>query len=347
MIDLLSMDQQNMVDFLSEAGFSSFRGKQVYQWCHVKEVFDFEQMTNLPRNLREYLRANVSLCRGELLAQQKSDDGKTVKFLLSFHGDLIETVLMCYDRMKARDRHTLCVSTQVGCGMGCRFCATGQSGLKRNLTCGEIVDQVNFVNQYLRERGEEPVSNIVYMGMGEPLQNYDALLKSVRILNHAKKIGMRRVTISTCGLIHEIDRLASEKLQLTLAVSLHGANQNLRASLMPIARQNPLNDLMRSLEHYIALTGRRVTLEYAMFQKINDSLKDADDLIRLIDGGCFHVNLVPGNLVEGTNLFRSDEKRIRAFMNKLESNGISVTIRESKGKDIEGACGQLRARYKK
>ena len=347
MIDLLSMDQSDMETFLIAHGFPKFRGKQLYQWLHKQEVFSFDAMTNLPKDLKSFLKANTYLSRGILKAVSPSKDGETVKFLLQFGDDLIETVMMHYHRKNARDRNTLCVSTQVGCGMGCKFCATGQGGLKRNLTVGEIVDQVNFANEYLREAGESPISNLVYMGMGEPFANYDAMLKSICILNDAKEIGMRRITVSTCGLIPEIQNLAAEKMQLILAVSLHGASDEIRTKLMPINKRYPLKELMAALDHYIKETGRRVTLEYALFQGINDRDEDAKALVEILKNNLYHVNLVPGNPVDGTGLRSSAPERIKAFLQILESGHIPVSIRESKGRDIDGACGQLRAKYQK
>lgn len=347
MIDLLSMDQQDMERFAADQGFPGFRGKQLYQWCHKNEVFQFEEMTNLPKAFRDFLSEHAAIQRGRKRTESVSADGETIKFLLQFGEDLIETVLMRYSRQKARDRSTLCVSTQVGCAMGCKFCATGQNGLRRNLSVGEIVDQVNFANAFLREHGESPVSNVVYMGMGEPLANYDAVLKSIRILNDAKGIGMRRISLSTCGLVPEIQRLAKENLQLTLAVSLHGAEDELRNKLMPINKRYPLSLLMPTLTHYIAETGRRITIEYALFDHVNDTLADAEALAQRLKDSLFHVNLVPGNPVAGTDLKEPDAERIQKFCEYLEREHIPVSIRESKGRDIDGACGQLRAKYQK
>lgn len=346
-MDLLSMDQGDMERLMTEHGFPKFRGRQLYQWIHEKEVFDFEAMKNLPGALRSFLAEHTELRRGEKAAESASKDGETVKFLLRFGEDAIETVLMQYRRKSARDRNTLCVSTQVGCAMGCKFCATGQGGLKRNLTVGEIIDQVNYANAYLRERGEEPISNVVYMGMGEPLANYDALLKSIRILNDAKHIGMRRISVSTCGLIPEIERLMKEELQLTLAISLHSATEAKRAQLMPINKKYPLADLMPVLDRYIEKTGRRITVEYALFDGVNDGDEDARALAALLRQKLYHVNLVPGNPVEGANLCEPSAEGVGNFVALLEKSGISVSIRESKGRDIDGACGQLRAKYRK
>lgn len=347
MTDLLSMDQKDMEELAAEHGFPAFRGKQLYQWCHKKEVFHFDEMKNLPKDFRCFLAENTVLHRGQKIAESVSENGETVKFLLRFGEEYIETVLMCYSRKKARDRNTLCVSTQAGCAMGCKFCATGQGGLRRNLSAGEIVEQVNFANDFLRRRGEPPVSNIVYMGMGEPLANYDAVLKSIRVLNDAKEIGMRRISVSTCGLVPEIQRLAKENLQLTLAVSLHGAEEELRSQLMPINKKYPLSVLMPALAEYISRTGRRVTIEYALFDHVNDRREDAESLGRLLKDSLFHVNLVPGNPVAGTELRESSAERIHNFRSELEKQHVPVSIRESKGRDIDGACGQLRAKYQK
>lgn len=347
MIDLLSMDQRDMEQLVLENGFPKFRSQQLYQWIHVNEVFSFEEMKNLPKAFRSFLEEHTEIRRGEKIAESRSKDGDTVKFLLQFGEDLIETVLMRYHRKSTRDRNTLCVSTQVGCGMGCKFCATGQGGLKRDLTAGEIVDQVNYANAYLKERGEEPVSNLVYMGMGEPLANYDALLKSIRILNDAKEIGMRRISVSTCGLIPETEALMKEELPLTLAVSLHSARDEVRSGLMPINKRYPISSLMPTLDRYIEKTGRRITMEYALFDRVNDSREDAIALTGLLKHKLYHVNIVPGNPVAGTELKEPSSERIRDFVAVLEKEGIPVSIRESKGRDIDGACGQLRAKYQK
>ncbi len=346
MIDLLSLAQQDMEALAVANGFPKFRGKQLYEWCHKKEVFDYDAMTNLPRDFIAFLKANAVINRGELMTVSASAKKDALKFLLRFDdGVLIETVLLRYHLKSGGDRNTLCVSTQAGCAMGCKFCATAKNGLKRNLTTGEIIDQVNFANAYLRQNNGESVSNIVYMGMGEPLANYDAVWKSIGILNDAKNIGMRRITVSTCGLVPAIDRLAAEGAQLTLAVSLHSANDALRQKLMPIAKKYPLNQLIPALDRYMALTKRRVTIEYALFDGVNDSIKDGEELALLLQHKGFHVNLIPGNPVAGTDLATSPKRRIAAFAAILKEHNIETSIRESKGQDVEGACGQLRANY--
>lgn len=345
MIDLLSMDQQEMETFAEENGFPKFRGKQLYEWCHKKEVFDYDAMTNLPKDFIACLKTNAEIKRGVEVTESPSREGAAIKFLLCFDDVFIETVLMRYTRNSARDRNTLCVSTQAGCGMGCQFCATAKNGLSRNLTAGEIIDQVNFANAYLQDSDEEHVSNVVYMGMGEPLANYEAVLKSIHILNDAKNIGMRRITVSTCGLVPAIDRLAKEHLQLTLAVSLHGPNDTLRQQLMPIAKKYPLSPLMAALDRYIAETNRRITIEYALFHDVNDGEGEAKELALLLRKKLFHVNLIPGNPIPETGLTASSKQKIAAFAAVLTKNGIETTIRESRGQDVNGACGQLKAKY--
>ncbi|HMM05598.1 MAG TPA: 23S rRNA (adenine(2503)-C(2))-methyltransferase RlmN [Clostridiales bacterium] len=345
MIDLLSLDQQDMEALAVANGFPKFRGKQLYEWCHKKEIFDYGAMTNLPRDFIAFLEANAVMKRGELITVKTSGQADAVKFLLDFDGALIETVLLRYHTKSGGDRNTLCVSTQAGCAMGCKFCATAKNGLSRNLTTGEIIDQVNFANAYLRQNNSESVSNIVYMGMGEPLANYDAVWRSIGILNHAKNIGMRRITVSTCGLVPAIDRLAAEHAQLTLAVSLHSANDALRQKLMPIAKKYPLDQLMEALNRYMAVTKRRVTIEYALFNRVNDGIKDAEELGLLLEHKGFHVNLIPGNPVAETGLETSPKRRIAAFAAILKEHNIETSIRESKGQDVEGACGQLRANH--
>lgn len=345
MIDLLSLAQQDMEALATANGFPKFRGKQLYEWCHKKEVFDYDAMMNLPRDFIAFLKAKAVIRRGELITLSASGKEDAIKFLLRFDDALIETVLLRYHLKSGGDRNTLCVSTQAGCAMGCKFCATAKNGLKRNLTTGEIIDQVNFANAYLKQNNGESVSNIVYMGMGEPLANYDAVWQSIGILNDAKNIGMRRITVSTCGLVPAIDRLATERSQLTLAVSLHSANDALRQKLMPIAKKYPLAQLMEALNRYMALTKRRVTIEYALFDRVNDGTKDAEELALLLQHKGFHVNLIPGNPVAGTDLKTSPKQRIAAFAAILREHNIETSIRESKGQDVEGACGQLRANH--
>ena len=345
MNDLLSMDQSDMEEFVVRLGFPKYRGRQLYEWCHHRAVFDFDAMSNLPKDLIAALKEQAAVKRGEQVDVVASVDGPAVKFLLRFDDVYIETVLMRYDPKNSRRRNTLCVSTQAGCAMGCKFCATAQSGFTRNLTAGEIVDQVNFANAYLVARGEGNVTNVVYMGMGEPLANLDNVLKSIAILNRAKEIGMRRITVSTCGLVPEIKRLAGLKLQLTLAVSLHSADDVLRAKLMPMAKRYPLKELFSALDHYIAATGRRVTIEYALFEGVNDDEAAAKALASLLKHKLFHVNLIPGNPVSATGLGGSGKERINAFLDVLTKNNVEANVRESMGSDIDGACGQLRAKH--
>lgn len=230
--------------------------------------------------------------------------------------------------------------------MRCQFCATALGGLQRNLTAGEIVEQVNYGNHYLDQRKETHITNVVYMGMGEPLANWGNVWKSIQILNDAKKIGMRRITVSTSGLVPQIRKITTLNEQFTLAVSLHAPNDSLRNRLMPINRTFPLKELFHALDEYTEKTGRRITVEYALFRGVNDTKEIADELASLLKNRLVHVNLLSGNPVKETGLMRSGKKTVRLFQNILESHGIETTLRESRGQDIDGACGQLRARDK-
>ncbi|HIZ77603.1 MAG TPA: 23S rRNA (adenine(2503)-C(2))-methyltransferase RlmN [Firmicutes bacterium] len=345
MIDLLCLTQQDMENLLYKAGFPRYRGRQLYQWCHEKEVKNLQAMANLPHQLKQWLEDNTIIGRGKRVDTRYGRDKNTVKFLLEFpEHSSIETVLMCYEREASRNRNTVCVSTQAGCGMGCRFCATALGGFQRNLTVGEIIEQVNYGNRYLKSKKEARITNVVYMGMGEPLANWDAVWKSIQILNDAKKIGMRRITVSTAGLVPQIKKITALGPQFTLAVSLHAPNDTMRNRLMPINRRFPLKELFDALDEYTEKTGRRITIEYALFAGVNDSKKTALELVNLLKGRLVHVNLLPGNPVKETGLFRSGEENVQSFLQILETNGIETTLRESRGQDIDGACGQLRGK---
>lgn len=344
MIDILSLNKSNMEKMAVDAGFPAFRGRQLYHWCHEKDVLDFSLMNNLPAAFRDYLIQNGLMEQPEIVSEKVSSDLDTVKLLLRFGNDYIETVLMRYNGENIKDRNTLCISTQVGCAMGCKFCATGLNGFSRNLTVGEIISQVNCANEYLKKTSGGRVSNIVFMGMGEPFLNFEHLIQSIEIINDAKGIGMRRITVSTCGIIPKIFEIAKMNLQLTLAVSLHSPYEKQRSDLMPVNNRFPLKELIPALDTYIEMTGKRVSIEYALFN-INDSLDHAEKLVSLLKGKLYHVNIVPGNYVEGTGLIPSDSSAVKAFLSTLEQNGIACSVRKSMGVDVEGACGQLRAKY--
>ncbi|MEG2658625.1 MAG: 23S rRNA (adenine(2503)-C(2))-methyltransferase RlmN [Clostridiales bacterium] len=343
MIDLLSLDKKDMELLMEKAGFPTFRGRQVFQWCHEKEVQSFDLMKNLPKDLKMWLTENATLGNGKKIKSIQGNDDETVKFLLEFPDNvMVETVLMSYHREKARNRNTLCLSTQSGCNLKCKFCASTINGLERNLTAGEIVEQVNFANRYLKSKNKQCVTNVVFMGMGEPLQNLDAVIKAIGILNEGKNIGMRRITVSTCGLIPEIDKLAEMKFQFTLAVSLHAPNNEIRDKLMPINRKYPVEQLITSIDNYIAKTTRRVTIEYALFKGVNDSDETAYLLAELLKGKLINVNIIPGNPVAETGLLRGEMPQVERFAEILVNQGIEAFVREPRGLDIDGACGQLR-----
>lgn len=327
---------EKLCQFLGEP---RYRAKQIYRWIYSDGVTSVEEMTNLPKRLRQNLASYDVLPVSTVLVRQSVDGTRKYLFRLR-DGQLIETVMI-----PEEDRITVCVSTQVGCAMGCAFCATGQSGYVRNLSSSEIVGQVLAVRSDLMRR----VSNIVFMGMGEPLQNYDSVMASIDIFNDPKglAIGMRHITISTCGVAPGIRRLADERLQLVLAISLHATTDEERQKLMPIARKYPLNELMSACRYYAEKTGRRITFEYALIAGVNDDAEAAGRLVKLLRGIPAHVNLIPMNPVAGTELNRSSESRIAHFAEILGRSGVSVTIRQERGTDIEAACGQLRGSYAK
>ncbi|MDO4542040.1 MAG: 23S rRNA (adenine(2503)-C(2))-methyltransferase RlmN [Bacillota bacterium] len=347
MIDLLSLREQDIVDLMTKNGFPGFRGKQIFQWCQEKGIKNFDNMRNLPDSLQVWLKENAKVGFGKIADTLVGDEGNTVKFLIKLPGEkgnfsYIETVLMCYGRVNSRQRNTVCVSTQAGCGMGCKFCASALGGLDRNLTAGEIVEQVWLSDNYLKKKNLSPVTNVVFMGMGEPLNNFNELMKAVTILNEGKNIGMRRMTVSTAGVVPKISDLAVTNSQINMAVSLHAPNDELRNKLMPINKKYPLSRLVASIDDYIAVTNRRVTIEYALFKDVNDSDATALELADLLKGKLVKVNLLRGNPVKETDLLPPDLGRVEAFGEILEENGIETMIRESRGRDINGACGQLR-----
>ncbi len=347
MIDLLSLQEEDMVRLMKDSGFPGFRGKQLFQWCQEKGVKNFDRMTNLPGTLKLWLKEHAVVGTGKIAKVIAGEKEDTIKFLFKFPSDegdcvYIETVLMCYDREKTRDRNTVCVSTQAGCAMGCKFCASALGGWERDLKIGEIVEQVWYADNYLRSRGLAPVTNVVFMGMGEPFKNFEAVMKAAMIFNEGKNIGMRRMTISTAGIVPKIRELAAVNPQITLAVSLHAPNDELRDSLMPINRKYPLKDLMAAIDDYILKSNRRVTIEYALFNDVNDGKGVGEELADLLKGKLVNVNLLKGNPVAETGLSPSPDEHISRFAAILRKAGIETTVRQSRGKDIDGACGQLR-----
>jgi 23S rRNA (adenine2503-C2)-methyltransferase len=335
---------------LEEWGEPPFRARQVWEWLYVHLADDWEQMTSLPRALRERLAAHLPLVSPRVLATQVSSDGLTRKDLLQLaDGETVETVLMRYER-----RRTACISTQVGCPIGCLFCATGQAGFRRNLSAGEIVAQALHFARILRAEGnvpaDRPLTNVVLMGMGEPLLNYEATLEAVRRLSDPQgfRLGQRHITLSTVGIVPGIDRLAKETspgggpLQITLAISLHAATDELRNRLVPINRRYGLDALFAACQRYVARTGRRVSFEWVLIAGVNDSPAQASALADRLQGLIAHVNLIPLNPTPAYDGKPPSRQAIAAFTAVLERRGIPFTVRLRRGIEIQAGCGQLR-----
>ncbi len=338
-IDIKSLDYAELQNFFESLGEKSFHAKQVYQWIHEKLANGFDEMTNLPKSLRDRLSAICSytcLVPAEVLTSRI--DG-TQKYLFRLaDGNVVESVLMKY-----KHGNSVCISTQVGCRMGCRFCASTLGGLTRQLTVSEMLDEVYRIQKISGER----VSNLVLMGTGEPLDNYENVVKFIRMLSDGQglNISQRNITLSTCGIVPKMRELAGEGLQITLALSLHASGQEKRKKLMPIACRYELGEVLEACRYYFEKTGRRTTFEYSLVGGINDSTEDAESLAELLEGMNCHVNLIPVNPIKERDFVQSGKKVIADFKNKLEKYGNNVTIRREMGRDIDGACGQLRKRY--
>lgn len=340
---IYSLELSELKKWLTENGEKAFRATQIFDWLYKKRVTSFDEMSNLSKELRTRLNEHFSITTLKTIIQQTSKDG-TMKFLFELSdGYSIETVLMRHDY-----GNSVCVTTQVGCRIGCTFCASTLGGLKRNLEAGEIVAQVMKVQKALDELGER-VSHVVIMGIGEPFDNYDEMLSFLKIINHNQglNIGARHITVSTSGIIPKIYQFADEKLQINFAISLHAPNTELRSKLMPINRAYKLDDLMKAVKYYIEKTGRRVTFEYGLFGGVNDQVEHAKELAELIKDLKCHVNLIPVNYVPERNYVRTPREQIFRFEKTLKNEGINVTIRREHGHDIDAACGQLRAKERK
>ncbi|OEC02591.1 ribosomal RNA large subunit methyltransferase N [Lysinibacillus sphaericus] len=337
---IYSLQPHQLEEWLIENGEKAFRAAQIFDWLYNKRVKTFEEMSNLSKALRDKLEASFALTTLSTIIKQESKDG-TIKFLFQLQdGYSIETVLMRHEY-----GNSVCVTTQVGCRIGCTFCASTLGGLKRHLLAGEIVEQVVKVQQALDEVNER-VSHIVIMGIGEPFDNYDAMMNFLKVINHEKglNIGARHITVSTSGIVPKIYQFADEQLQINFAVSLHAPNQEARQKLMPIARAYKLEELMEAVRYYTKKTGRRVSFEYGLMSGENDSVEVAEELSALIKGIKCHVNLIPVNYVPERDYIRTSRSKIFAFEKTLKKNGINVTIRREQGSDIDAACGQLRAK---
>ena len=323
-----------------EQGEKAFRAKQIYQWIHEKHIETFSEMSNISKALIAKLeeKAYLTCLQKEEVQISKIDGTRKYLFVLE-DGNVIESVLMRY-----KHGNSVCISSQVGCRMGCRFCASTLDGLVRGLTPGEMIDQIYRIGKDIGER----ISNVVVMGTGEPLDNYENLLKFIELLTDENgiHISQRNLTVSTCGIVPRMKQLADEKLAITLALSLHASNQQKRLELMPIANKYDIIEVVDACKYYFEQTGRRITFEYSLVGGVNDTEQDARELSELIRGINCHVNLIPVNPIKERDYVQSNAKVIEAFKNKLEKNCINVTIRRDMGRDIDGACGQLRKRYK-
>ena len=338
-IDIKSYNLEELTAFIVENGEKAFRAKQVYQWLHVKQVDAFDEMTNLSKAFREKLEqlCYITDLHQEAVQISKIDGTRKYLFLLE-DGNVIESVLMRY-----KHGNSVCISSQVGCRMGCRFCASTLDGLVRGLKPSEMLDQIYKIGKDIGER----ISNVVVMGTGEPMDNFDNLLKFIELLTdeNGLNISQRNLTVSTCGIVPRMRELADRQLSITLALSLHASNQQKRLELMPVANKYDIHEVIDACRYYFDKTGRRVTFEYSLVGGVNDTDEDAKELSQLIHGMNCHVNLIPVNPIKERDYVQSNAAVIAAFKNKLEKNGINVTIRREMGRDIDGACGQLRKRY--
>lgn len=334
--DIVSFSYNELQQEMKEIGEKAFRGKQIYEWLHVKLAEDFSQMTNLSKGLREKLEAFYEIPQMHVEAHQISKKDPTEKFLFRlWDGNMIESVLMKYDY-----GNSVCISSQAGCRMGCRFCASTQAGRVRDLEAGEICSEIYTAQKDIGER----ISHIVLMGIGEPLDNFDQVMTFLQLISSPEgvNIGMRNISLSTCGLVPKIDRLAEKKLQLTLSVSLHAPNNEIRSGMMPVNDAYPVEQLMEAVRRYQETTGRRVSFEYSMVRGVNDTDVCARQLANLIRGMGAHVNLIPINPVDGSPYTATDAANVRRFQTRLTELGVNATVRRRLGSEISAACGQLR-----
>ncbi|AEB76177.1 23S rRNA (adenine(2503)-C(2))-methyltransferase RlmN [Clostridium botulinum] len=339
MKNILDFNLEELKNWMAENGESKFRAKQIFEWIYKKAIFNFDEMTNISKASKEKLKNSFYIEIPNIMEKYKSNIDGTEKFLFEYKdGNIIESVVMRY-----KHGNSICVSTQIGCRMGCKFCASTVDGVVRNLTSGEIAAQILKAQQEIGER----ISNVVLMGSGEPLDNYDNVLKFIKLINddNALKIGQRHITLSTCGIVPKIKELADEKLQITLAISLHAPNDDIRKSMMPVANKYNINELLDACKYYSKITNRRITFEYALVNGINDSAKNAEELFNQLKGILCHINLIPVNEIKENDYKRSGAKDIEEFKNILNKYGIETTIRREMGSDINGACGQLRRNY--
>jgi 23S rRNA (adenine2503-C2)-methyltransferase len=333
--NLLDLSIEELEVEFEKIGQQKFRAKQIFQWCH-KGINDIEEMTNLSKDLRQNLKDIFFIGKHKIKQKLVSKIDGTTKYLFELiDGNVIESVLMIYEHGL-----TVCISSQVGCKMGCKFCASTHVGYERNLTPGEMLDQILTIQADAGKR----VGNIVIMGIGEPLDNYDNLIKFLRLVNHPEglNIGYRHISVSTCGLVPNILRLAEENMHVTLSISLHAPNDEIREKIMPINRKHSIDKILEACKIYTEITKRRITYEYALISGVNDSRENSAELAHRIKGTLCHVNLIPINAIEDVDFKKSDRKQISVFKVILERYGIETTVRRELGSDINAACGQLR-----
>lgn len=336
-IMLYSLDE--LKEYLNSIGEKPFRAKQIYEWLHQKLVEFFDDMTNISNNLKEKLNNDFYIQSLEMVQVLTSKIDGTQKFLFRLNdGNVIESVLMRY-----KHGNSVCISTQVGCRMGCRFCASTLDGLVRNLKPSEMLEEIYYIQRYSKER----VSNIVLMGSGEPMDNFDNVLAFVKAISdeNGLHISQRNITISSCGLAEKIKELADSNVQVTLALSLHAADDETRKQLMPIAYKYSIREVLEACQYFFDKTGRRITFEYSLVAGVNDTKEEAAKLVHLIKGMNCHVNLIPVNPIKERDFKRSTKVNIASFKEHLEKNGINATVRREMGSDIQGACGQLRKSF--
>ena len=342
MINLYDFTLPKLEELMLSLDEKKYRATQLFKWIYEKRVTTFDEMTDVSKKFREVLNRDFCIVKPKIFLKQHSQDG-TIKLLLELEdGNKIETVLMRYNY-----GNVACVTSEVGCNMGCAFCASGLLKKKRELKVSELVGQILVLDDLLKEEGnKERITHVVVMGTGEPFDNYDNVMGFIRILNHPHgfAIGARHITVSTCGLVPMIEKYANEGIQINLAISLHAPSDEIRNKIMPISRKYPIDELMKAVKYYEQTAGRRVTFEYILLKGINDSTDNARELARLIKGTLAYVNLIPYNPVNEMKYQRSDEKSVHNFMDTLMKLGVNVTVRKEFGTDIDAACGQLRAK---
>ncbi len=341
MLDFKSMNLSELTSAMEEMGEKKFRAKQIFEWLHVHKASSYDEMKNIPKSLKQKMQEQGTITILEKEDLQVSREDGTRKYLFKLEdGNMVESVLMRYSF-----GNSVCISSQVGCRMGCRFCASTLDGLLRSLTPAEMLDQIYRIERDIEER----VNHVVVMGTGEPMDNYDNIVKFIRLLTDEQgaNLSQRNITVSTCGIVPKIRQLAEEHLQITLAISLHAPNQAKRLELMPVANKYEIHEVIDACKYYFETTGRRITFEYSLVGGVNDSEDDAKELSGLVKGLPCHINLIPVNPIKERDYVESSHKVVLAFKDKLEKYGINVTIRREMGRDIDGACGQLRRRHMK